>query len=102
MTKKLRRLFPKLFGNLYRLVSQRSKKYNCLAWAAGCNDVWSEAPPEGVWPDGILADGSVEAASRFFENLGFSRTDIGDIAGIKTDCRAKLWPLAGRAFGSPP
>ena len=54
VTKKLRRLFPKLCGNQYRLVSQRTNIYNCLAWAAGRNDVWSEAPPDGAWPDGVF------------------------------------------------
>jgi hypothetical protein len=86
VTKKLRRLFPKLFGDQYRLASPRTKKYNCMSWAAGRNDVWSEAPPDGVWPEGVPDDGSVDAAIRFFESLGFARTsldDIGSEAGVE-------------------
>jgi hypothetical protein len=75
VTKKLRQLFPQLFGGQYQLASGRTKRYNCLAWAAGHNDAWWEAPPNGVWPPGVLDDGTVEAAIQLFENLGYTRTD---------------------------
>jgi hypothetical protein len=77
VTKRSRKLFPKLFGGQYRLISGRTKRYNCLTWASGRTDVWSEAPPEGKWPTGVLADGSVEATIRYFENLGFTRISAG-------------------------
>jgi hypothetical protein len=73
VTKKLRRLFPQLVGGQYRLASKRTKRYNCLAWAAGRNDVWWDEPPDGVWPHGVN-DGTVEAAIRLYEHLGFRRT----------------------------
>jgi hypothetical protein len=75
MTKKLRRLFPRLFGGEYSVTSPKSKKYNCLAWAAGHANRWWQQPPNGYWPDGIPEDGSFEAAVRLFESLGFSRTE---------------------------
>ena len=72
MTRKLRRLFPRLFGNEYRLTSKKSRRYNCLAWAIGATDVWWEAGPDGVWPDGVPDDGSVLAAIHFFEHFGYT------------------------------
>ena len=75
MTKKLRRLFPRLFGDQYRLMSGRTKKYNCIAWAAGCSDAWWEPSPDGYWPPDVPADGTVETAIRLFERLGYSRTE---------------------------
>jgi hypothetical protein len=75
MTKKLRRLFPRLLGGEYRLTSPRSKKYNCIAWAVGHANRWWQEPPDGYWPDGIPEDGSLKSAVRLFESLGFSCTD---------------------------
>lgn len=80
MTKRLRRLFPKLFGGQYRLMSGRTKRYNCLAWAAGENNIWRQAPPDGMWPIGILDDGSVESAIQFFETYGFTPTTLDDVS----------------------
>ncbi len=73
MTRKLRRLFPRLFGNEYRLTSRKSRRYNCLAWAIGDTDVWWDAGAGGLWPDGVPDDGSVLAAIRFFEHFGYTR-----------------------------
>jgi hypothetical protein len=73
VTKKLRRLFPRLFGGQYRIASKKTKRYNCLAWAAGRNDRWWEPSPDGYWPANLLADESVEAIIRLFEHLALHR-----------------------------
>ena len=74
MTKKLRRHFPRLFGDRYRVKSKSTKRYNCLAWAAGFTDTWWDAGPGGSWPQNLPDDGSVEAALQFFEYHGYRRT----------------------------
>lgn len=79
VTRKLRGLFPKLLEGQYQCASGRTKKYNCIAWAAGHNDAWWEAGPDGFWPVGILADGSVAAAIQLFEHLGYTRTHLEDV-----------------------
>jgi hypothetical protein len=79
VTKKLRRLFPKLFGNNYALKSGRTRRYNCMAWALGPTDAWVQAPPDGLWPDKVLDDGSLQAAIALFESIGFTCTDIHDV-----------------------
>jgi hypothetical protein len=80
VTKKLRRLFPKLFGGRYRLTSGRTKRYNCIAWAAGHDDAWWDASLDGYWPPGILDDGSVEAVIQLFQSFGFTCTMLNDVS----------------------
>jgi len=70
VTRKLRRLFPRLFGNEYELTSKKTRRYNCLAWAIGDTEVWWDGGIGGAWPDGVPDDGSVLAAIRFFEHFG--------------------------------
>lgn len=79
MTKKLRRLFPQLFGTEYRITSKRTRRYNCLAWAIGDTAFWWDAGPGGVWPEGVLDDGSVLAAIRFFEHFGYIPATNADL-----------------------
>jgi hypothetical protein len=67
-------MFPRLFGNEYRLASRRTRRYNCIAWAAGNDRAWWDAGPGGFWPDGVLDDGSVEAAVQLYEHYGYTRT----------------------------
>jgi hypothetical protein len=84
VTKKLRRLFPRLFGNEYQLTSKRTRRYNCLAWAVGNNSAWWDAGPGGVWPDSVLNDGSVEAAIQLYEYYGYTKTtDATPEAGVE-------------------
>jgi hypothetical protein len=73
VTKKLRRAFPRLFGGQYQITSKKTRRYNCIAWPAGQTSTWWEASADGFWPDGILDDGTVEAAVRLFEGLGYAR-----------------------------
>jgi hypothetical protein len=78
VTKKLRRLFTRLFGGEYRLASARTKRYNCVAWALGDNELWWEPSQDGYWPPGAPQDGSVAAAIRLFERLGYKPTALQD------------------------
>jgi hypothetical protein len=75
VTKKLRRIFPRLFGGQYQVISHKTRRYNCTAWAAEHNDGWWEASEDGVWPADVLDDGTVAAAICLFESLGYTRTD---------------------------
>ena len=49
--------FPKLTANNYSLTSPFDVQYNCIAWAAGENDVW-------WWPDNMLTRYWPEQAPR--------------------------------------
>jgi hypothetical protein len=83
VTKKLRHLFPRLFGNEYQVTSRKTRKYNCLAWAAGDNSAWWDAAPGGTWPAGVPDDGTVDAATCLYEHFGYTRTNkIEPEAGV--------------------
>jgi hypothetical protein len=77
VTKKLRRLFGRLFGGQYRVCSRKTRKYNCIAWAVGRSDAWWEAGPDGRWPEGDPDDGTVESLLRLIERLGYARSEEG-------------------------
>jgi hypothetical protein len=79
VTKKLRRLFPKLLRGRYSITSGRTKRYNCIAWALGHDDAWWEASPDGYWPKGVRGDGTVEAAIELFQSFAFTCTFLGDV-----------------------
>lgn len=84
MTKKIRRFFPRLFGNEYELTSKRTRRYNCIAWAAGDTSRWWEPSPDGYWPPGVLDDGTVACAIDLFRNLGYScTTDPSLVLGVE-------------------
>ncbi|MCI0460355.1 MAG: hypothetical protein L0Z62_25665 [Gemmataceae bacterium] len=79
MTKELRRLFPGLRRGEYRITSDKTKRYNCIAWAAGVDDDWWEACEDGYWPDGVPEDGTITAARRLFESLGYTMCENADL-----------------------
>ncbi len=83
VTKKLRRLFPKLFGGRYGVTSGRTKRYNCIAWALGREQPRGVASSDGYWPEGIRGDGTVEAVIELFQSFGFICTSLGDVSPEK-------------------
>ena len=79
VTKKLRRMFPRLFGNEYQVTSIRTRKYNCIAWAVGDPANWWDEPPDGVWPTSVPFDGTVLSLVHVFKSLGYRRADRSDL-----------------------
>jgi hypothetical protein len=71
VTKELRRLFPKLIEGEYQVTGDRTREYNCIAWAAGVTDAWWGASEDGVWPEGIPTDGTITSVIRLYEALGY-------------------------------
>lgn len=74
MSDVIERVFPNLKSTGYSIESNKSKDYNCIAWAAGKNDRcwWPDQFNIGFWPDGILRDEALEAFKPAFEELGYS------------------------------
>lgn len=66
--------FPNLHSETYRITSQRTKKYNCIAWAAGCTTRkwWPDIMYLGYWPPGAPREESIEAFVAAFEQLGYT------------------------------
>jgi hypothetical protein len=68
--------FPKLAGSSYAIRSERSKHYNCIAWAAGDTLHWWWPTPahvqETFWPAGVAREEETLAAFRLaFALIGY-------------------------------
>lgn len=63
--------FPKLVIEGYRVTSNATREYNCIAWAAGVNDGWWD-PAEGyMWPEGAPREYAKGALIAAYSALGF-------------------------------
>ena len=65
--------FPNLKPTDYEISSDKDRKYNCIAWAAGCSDKWWEPDSMGTcyWPPGIQRKATLETFKAVFETLGY-------------------------------
>lgn len=75
----LEQLFPNLASADYEITSPATRQYNCVAWAAGYDDVpWDQnAVPYAYWPHRIPRDGSTGSLVAAFGTLGYTRCDNG-------------------------
>ena len=64
---------PRLSSEPYDITSPRTRKYNCIAWAASRKDRWWWPDPQGIgyWPAGVLREISLEAFVAVFEQQGY-------------------------------
>lgn len=75
---KLEQKFPNLAIMPYEVTSPSTRKYNCIAWAAGDNKkFWW---PKGYyWPEGIAREETLECFIEAFESLGYTTCDNGEL-----------------------
>jgi len=77
---KLKQWLPKLMDGNPKRMSPCTKRYNCLAWAAGCaRKKWA---PNGrnYWPNGIPPNWNIDTIVRIFgEVLGYERCDSEEL-----------------------
>jgi hypothetical protein len=72
-------LFPRLASSHYEITSPPTRDYNCVAWAAGYDDVpWDHTSvPYTYWPRRVPRDGSVDSLVILFAGLGYARCADG-------------------------
>lgn len=63
--------FPKLAQGGYKVTSEKTKDYNCIAWAAGVKSSWWDPAPGYTWPDGAPRDYTIFALVSAYECIGF-------------------------------
>lgn len=70
--------FPGLVGSPYSVTSPLAREYNCIAWAAGRDDVWMWPDPGefSFWPDGVPREVTVDAFIQAFELLGYASSPL--------------------------
>ncbi|MEL7357896.1 MAG: hypothetical protein AAFN40_15160 [Cyanobacteria bacterium J06560_6] len=78
MPSDLRDEFPNLYSTEHQLTSPRDDDYNCIAWAAEENDRWWSPQDDYYWPEGILAEWTVEAVIQAFVSLGYELCESAD------------------------
>lgn len=69
-------LLPRLSAVNYVRTSRRTRRYNCIAWAAGDDTRrWdmSVHAQGAYWPPGVVESEAVEALVSVFESIGYSR-----------------------------
>ena len=71
--------FPRLAVSPYSVTSPTSPHYNCMAWAAGRDDVWMWPDLFGLfwWPEGVTHRETIDSFVEAFAVLGYEtcRTD---------------------------
>lgn len=67
-------IFPRLAHGGYAVTSARSKRYNCVAWAAGDDGRWWWPGPNvevEYWPDRVPRVETLDAFQAAFASLGY-------------------------------
>ena len=73
--------FPGLVGSPWSVTSPIAREYNCIAWAAGQDDVWMWPDSSGFsfWPDGVAREETIEAFVELFQRLGYAITSSAEL-----------------------
>jgi hypothetical protein len=74
--------FPQLTPSAsFQITSQKTKAYNCVAWAAGEQNRWWWPDKMGTqyWPKDVPREATLAAFVAAYSTLGFRECDIGDL-----------------------
>lgn len=77
----LEQSIPALIGTGYKLTSDPSEEYNCVAWAAGdTSKRWDDENEDLYWPaDAVRRDGSMASLMEAFGTLGYEVCDSSEL-----------------------
>ena len=68
-TDELAGLFPQLASEDFKIVGPHTKRYNCIAFAAGDTNMrWGD---DGYWPEGATRSASMDSLKEVFTAIGF-------------------------------
>ena len=68
-------MLPGLVASGYEITSEASRRYNCVAWAAGDDTDWWSYFPEDYWPEWAPRSPEAEALAQVFTGLGYTICD---------------------------
>ena len=69
--------FPDLNSKNYRITSEATKRYNCIAWAADCDTMWWWPTKFYFWPENVAREETGSAFLAAFETLGYEKCENG-------------------------
>lgn len=69
----IERFFPNLLSSSYRITSQATATYNCIAWAAEDQTAWWWPDADGsyYWPVNVVRDETMKAFIAAYATLGY-------------------------------
>ena len=70
---------PNLHAQNHRITSPRRNRYNCIAWAAGCDTQWWWPTGHGFWPQGVPREVTLSAFVAAFATLGYEECQDGSL-----------------------
>ena len=73
----LEELFPNLSTSGFQITSPATPNYNCIAWAAGDDQLRWDFAPGYYWPHRIPRNGFLETVVQVFGMLGFETCETG-------------------------
>ena len=79
MLRNLLKVLPNLINSNYCITSDASKRYNCIAWAAGVDTRFWWPACGGFWPKDAPREETVRAFVLAFATLGYEKTDNSDL-----------------------
>ena len=65
-------IFPKINDAGYKVISPEDVRYNCIAWAAGRDDVFINPDPDYFWPSNLPYSTKLNVITKLYETYGFS------------------------------
>ena len=71
----LEAIFPRLTQDNYSVTSQPTKRYNCIAWAAGQDAKWWWPGPDlefEYWPENATREETLDAFQEAFASVGYA------------------------------
>lgn len=73
--------FPCMTETNYHVTSPKDVQYNCIAWAAGENDVWwwPDEMFSAHWPEAAPRQVTIEAFIQAFSTKGYSPCEDGNL-----------------------
>ena len=76
----VRGIFHNLQNGGYKVTSEDTRDYNCLAWAAGETDrVWNPNNLDDHWPDGVPREQTLPAFIAAYATVGYVECDNCDL-----------------------
>ncbi len=109
MTHPIENYFPRLGVGNYQITSPASELYNCIAWAAGYDDLWwwPDHLELYYWPPGLPRLETVGAFAQAFAALGYTPCQTAEIepgfekVAIYADTRGRPTHAARQLPGGP-